>query len=126
MELQDLKLKSNLNNTFNSKKADINQPSVLAALITAASKMARCTEFVTEEMTIQQLLDLYQKSDDELVTGLIGMGPQYVKNNIGYSVDFNDISFAQMAYQANKKSYDELYTAIQQRAVAKIEEGPIR
>lgn len=121
MEMNDLRLKNGLNSMFNVKGSDINEPNVVAAVITAASKMARCTEIITEDMTVEQLLDLYQKVGDAQVMSLVGMGPQYVKNNIGYAVDFNDIASAQVAYQANKKSYDELYSKISERSMIKSE-----
>lgn len=123
--MNDLMLKKNLESTFNIKKANINEPIVLISMITAASKMANCSSVVTEQTTIEQLLDLYQKSDNNEITSLIGIGSQYVKNNIGYAVDFNDIESALIAYQANKQVYDKIYSDISQRAM-NMSKGPVR
>lgn len=126
MGMDDLRLRRDINSIFNVKAANINEPNVLAAIITAASKMAKCTNIVTEDMTVQQLLDLYKKSDDIQVASMIGMGPQYVKSNIGYAVDFSDVSAAQLAYQTNKENYDKLYSTLSQRAMVKAENTQIR
>jgi len=119
MEINDLELRRKVESVFNQKKSDINEPAVLAAIITAASNMARCSELVTEEVTVEQLLDLYQKSDDSIIGGLIGMGPQYVKANIGYSVDFNDYANSMAAYNADKQSLDIMYAEILNRSLSK-------
>lgn len=120
MEINDLKLKQDLDKLFNAKGADINEPNIVASVITAASKMARCSDIATEEMTVEQLLELYKKNDDTLVTSIIGMGPQYVQSNIGYSTDFNDYGNAMATYNANKEGYDSVYSNIAQRAMSKI------
>lgn len=113
----DLQLLSKLHEVFLKNDASVADAQVLAALITAASKMAGYSEVqVTEEMTAQQLLDLYGRADDEKVTELIGMGPQYVAQNIGYSVDFNDFSVANANYKANKNNYDSVYRQVALRA----------
>lgn len=117
MEMNDLKLKSEVERIFNVKGADSNETHVLAAIITAASKMARCTEIVSENITVEQLLDLYQKNEDKELASLIGMGPQYVNAAIGYHVDFNDYSNSLYAYKSQKEDYDKVYTEVSQRAL---------
>ena len=119
MEMNDMRLKRVVEALFNQSKADVNDPAVLAAIITAASKMARCSEMVTEDITVEQLLDLYEKVDDPGLTKLIGMGPQFVKANIGYSVDFNDYGSSMANYNQNKELYDGLYSDISNRAISK-------
>lgn len=119
MEINDMRLKRVVEAVFNQSRADIEDPAVLAAIITAASKMARCSEMVTEDVTVEQLLDLYEKVGDPGLTKLIGMGPQYVKANIGYSVDFNDYANSMAYYTANKATLDSMYTDISNRAISK-------
>ena len=67
---QDIVLKRNVENVFVDKsKADVTQPHVLAAMITAASAMSRESEGIaTPDMTTEELLDLYGKTDDGQVT----------------------------------------------------------
>lgn len=115
MELEEMRLKRNLNTLFNVKNVDLNQPNNLAAIITAASKMAIPSGIVTEDIAIEQLLDLYKKKEDQEVNAMIGMGPQFVKSNIGYSVEFNDPAAAMVAYQTNSEMYSQLYREILNR-----------
>lgn len=112
-DLQDLVLKEKVEKVFIQNQADINQPSVLAAMITAASQMAiQSNGLATPDMTTDELLNLYEKSDDQQVTDLIGMSSAFVKTNIGYSVEFEDASLATMAYNSIKSTYDEVYRSI--------------
>ncbi len=116
LDLRDALLKNNLEKQFVINKSNLDEPQVLAAMITAASKMAKCTDNVDENMVVDEILDLYRKAEDVGVTSLIGMAPQYVRNNIGYAVDFNDYNSAIMAYKANVEAYDKIYYGILKRS----------
>lgn len=111
------KLKFLVEKQFIKKECDMSAENVIAALITASSKMARLSEIVSEEETIRTLLDAYEVGDNETVMNLIGMSPQYVKPAIGYSVNFNDYGSAMSAYQADKKGYDDVYKAVRTKAL---------
>ena len=126
MELNDLRLRRMVESNFNINNANINENIVLASVITAASKMARCNDIISEDVTVEQLLDLYQRTGDKELASLIGMGPQYVKSNIGYSVDFNDYANSMATYNANKENYDNMYSTIAQRTMIKTSESQIR
>ncbi len=89
---------------------------ILASMITAASKMAICADGGNEYETMDELLDLYGKTGDKNVSDLIGMGPQYVRSNIGFSVDFMDYSCATAAYLADKDQYDQYYGMVHMRS----------
>ena len=81
---------------------------VKAAIITAASKMA-IPGGIVEENTV---VDVLSKDMSDQAKSMIGMGPQYVKQIIGYSVDFNDASAALQEYTTIKDEYDALYLYI--------------
>lgn len=82
-------------------------------MITSASMMAIVSERnASREITTEELLDLYGKTEDKNVTDLIGMSPNFVKMNTGYSVDFQDYSKASAAYQSEKEKYDKIYEEI--------------
>jgi hypothetical protein len=122
--LQDALLRNKVETTFLKKDVSVNEPHILAAMITAASEMSICSDGIaTPEMTTEQLLDLYQKKDDENVSNLIGMSSGFVKNNIGYSVQFEDMIAAEVNYHAEKPTYDEIYRGIAARANAKENEA---
>lgn len=89
----------------------------VAALITAASQMSLAAQepVISSDQVVEELLDVYNKKDEQMVQDLIGMGPQFVKKNIGYSVDFNDYAAANVAYNAEKDAYSALYKNISLR-----------
>lgn len=103
-------------NLFVKKELNEKNSAVIAAIITAASEMAKCSDIIDSETMVTQLLDLYKKNENEEVKSLIGMAPEYVNNNIGYSVDFRDFSSAKVNYDIEKAKYDEVYTEIGARA----------
>ena len=115
---QDIVLKRNVENVFVDKsKADVTQPHVLAAMITAASAMSRESEGIaTPDMTTEELLDLYGKTDDGQVTSLLGMSSAYIQLNTGYSVQVEDMGAASANYRAQKPVYDMIYGQIAERA----------
>ncbi len=114
----DVELKAKVENTFLKKpEASIEQPSVLAAMITAASQMANASDGITTPYTTtEELLDLYGKSEDGKVTSLLGMQSSYIKLNTGYSVEVEDMGAAAATYQAQQATYDEIYNRIAERA----------
>jgi len=122
--MNDYQIKSQTNSIFVKKEVDINDPAVIASIITAASTMAIASDIeISKDVVTTQLLDLYQKSSDETVSNLIGLGPQYVENNIGFATDFNDYTSARAAYEAQKNVFDTYYNNIAQRAM-KMESQP--
>jgi len=98
-------------NLFIRKEVGEKNSAVIAAVITAASKMAEFSKIVDGETTVEQLLDLYQKNDDIEVKSLVGMDMQYVENVIGYNQS-NSLE----NYNDNKQEYDEIYNEISARA----------
>ncbi len=126
-DMLDAILKEKLESNFVKNDATIEEAPVLAALITAASKMSRVVETTAaEEVVTDQLLDLYQKADSQEVTQLVGMSSSFIKNNTGYSVDVDDYAAAIKAYQAEKQKYDDLYNRILSRAQLKQKEGKVQ
>ena len=124
---QDIVLKRNVENVFVDKsKADVTQPHVLAAMITAASAMSRESEGIaTPDMTTEELLDLYGKTDDGQVTSLLGMSSAYIQLNTGYSVQVEDMGAASANYRAQKPVYVMIYGQIAERARVRQEEKGI-
>ena len=115
--LFDLRLMSQLQKTFVSKEnVDFTQPNVVAALATAASKVAFASGEFDEGLVCEQILDLYQKLDDENTKAMVGMGPQYVGDAIGYDVDFNDYGAITGEYLNNKDNYDKTFNSLNSRA----------
>ncbi len=104
---------------FVKKECDKTLPHVQAAIISAASNMAIAGKFaesgvepVTPEMVIEELLRAYQAKGVEAVESLLNMTPNYVKDAIGYSVDFTDLSRATVAYEAQAPEYDSFYGTV--------------
>lgn len=112
MDPKELEVKSKLRQMFVKNGAELKANHELAALITAASKMAKPSEIVTEDDALEALVDLYQVRGKKEVIGLVGMGPQFVKGAIGFSTDFNDLARSIIAYQAQKPQFDALYQSI--------------
>lgn len=118
-ELNDLILRQKVEKVFITKEGvNVNEPNVIAAIITAASAMSRESNgIITPDMTTMELLDLYNKVDDEDVTNLIGMSSSYVNLATGYNVEFENMQAAMGNYRSNKNSYDEIYTKLSNRAL---------
>lgn len=113
-EMEEKILKEKIEGLFVKQETDLTLPNTLGALITAASKMASPSEIVDEHTSIDELINLYNASEE--TKNLIGMSPQFVKANIGYSVDFQDYNAAATAYNVDKENYDELYHMILNRS----------
>lgn len=122
---QDMELKTKVETTFiKNPDANIEQPSVLAAMITAASQMASASNGITTPYTTtEELLDLYGKAEDGMVTSLLGMQSSYIKLNTGYSVEVEDMNAAAVNYQAQQVEYDAIYRQISERAKARAMES---
>ena len=106
-ELRDL-IEVELMSCFVKEKVDLSADNVQAAMVTAAIKMANSSNIISEHQTEEKLVTFL--SDD--AKKMVGMGPQYVKSIIGYSVDFNDYTKAASAYISEKDKYDKLYKDI--------------
>ncbi len=117
----DLAILSRSNNLFLKKDVDTFSDDVVASIVTAAMEMSKFAEipYTTEDTVKEELLDIYKKKDSEEVLELIGSAPQFVKNSIGFSVDFKDFNKGTLAYQADKESYDSLYQMIEKRKSSK-------
>lgn len=112
-------IKAQTNNIFVQKEVDINNPAVIASIVTAAASMSDVADVdIQKDVVISQLLGVYEKNDDEMISNLIGLGPQYVRGNIGFATDFNDYSAARATYESQKDLYDQYYTNILARAKA--------
>ena len=98
---------------FCKKQVDLKRPEVIASIITAASGMAVATDKYSSDVTMESLLEAFDSLDNETITNLVGMGPQYVKQNIGYSVDFNDYGGALAAYESDKDNYNRVFSQAQ-------------
>ena len=109
-------LKKYLEKTFILNKAPTSEPQVLAAMITAAAKMAKCSNYTSEEVVVDEILDLYQKTEDMEVASLIGMSPQNVEQFIGYPVNFKDYKSVIIAYENDEEYYDKIYYGILKRS----------
>lgn len=114
----DIILKNNLEKMFIKKEVDINNPAVLASLISAVSGMASASDFaIDSEETRDELLDLYGQNENEELKSMSYLNSNFVKLNIGYSVQFEDYDSARTCYMADKQNYDRLYTGIANRSL---------
>ena len=114
--INDMLLKLKTDKTFIKKTCDRTTNNVKAALVTVASKMAIPSEIVSEADALDVLMQVYGLVDNSEVRSLIGMEPQFVRETIGYSVDFNDASQAISAYEANRSTYDDYYRQVAQKS----------
>ena len=115
MEQQiDLKLMNLLEATFIKNGASTSNPVVLAAMITAASFMGKA---IGEDASVieEEILNLYGKEEEESVTKLLNMDPEYVKQSIGYAVDFMNKGDAIEIYRVNMDIFNKLYSLIKHR-----------
>lgn len=117
--MTDEMLKLHTEKTFIKKNCDRTANNVRASLITAASKMANASDLVSEADTLDVLIDAFGVREIPEVVELIGMGPQFVKPSIGYSVDFNDVSAVMSAYNAEKETYDQYYGMVAKKVAEK-------
>ena len=108
-------LKLRTEKTFIKKVCDRQSPAVQAALIEIASKMACSSNIITESDTLDTLLSAYDLYDKPEVTGLLGAGPQFVEETIGYATDFNDEFARAVTYQSEKANLDAYYRAVYEK-----------
>lgn len=109
-------IKKLVESQFIKKECELDNPTIVAAIITAAAKMARLSNIATETETLACLIELYGAEENQYAGE---MPPQFVKSNIGYSIDFNDIGPASVAYDADEENYNALYTAIHEYIMKK-------
>lgn len=107
--MANVNLRQNAEAIFVGKDCDTMQANVQAAIITAASEMAKFGNIVTKEQTLDEMVEAYNAKDNEEVLNMLGMAPQFVKPAIGFSVDFNDYTSGQVNYELNKVAYDIFY-----------------
>ena len=113
----DMRLKSLVENIFIQKDVDMNKPIVLASLISAVSGMSLASDnIIDSETTRDELLNLYGQSENESLRNLSYLNSNYVKANIGYSVEFEDYDRVSACYNSQKQIYDALYNQIAQRS----------
>lgn len=105
-------LKNMLKETFVKQEVDMNNPIVLASIISAASGMANVSDIISEEKTRDELLNLYSQGENTELRNMSYINSNYVKHNIGYSVEFEDYGKASTCYNAQKDVYDKLYGQI--------------
>lgn len=91
---------------FIKKECDINQPHIIASMITAAAEMAKASDTVSREQVIDVLAEIYNAKDNQQIGNIPS---SFVKSNIGYSVDFNDYNGVQVNYGVD---YERLYSEI--------------
>lgn len=112
----DINLKNQLERTFIQKEVDLNSPSVIASLVSAASGMTLAADTTMDsEITRNEILELYGQSENESLRNMSYLNSNYVKANIGYSVQFEDYERARTCYLADKENYDTLYAKINNR-----------
>ena len=88
-------------------------PNVVAAIITAASKMAIAAgadEDATREFLIEAFGELVNEEARKFIDK--GISPTFVQSIIGFSTDFNDSGLASVAYESQKDDYDSFYRTI--------------
>ena len=100
---------------FVNKEVDMTADNVNAAIVTAASKMSIPTGIISEN----EVAEILSADLSDQAKSMIGMGPQYVNQIIGYSVDFNDASAALKEYTTFKDEYDALYLYTKQLGLNK-------
>lgn len=117
MDKKDLTIliNSRLQTLFVNKEVDMTADNVNAAIVTAASKMAIPSRIIGQD----EVATVLSEDLSDQAKSMIGMGPQYVKEIIGYSVDFNDAGAALMEYSTLKDEYDMLYIYIKQLGLDK-------
>lgn len=115
-------LKNSLKEIFVKKEVDMNNPIVLASIISAASGMANASDIISPENARNELLNLYNQSENDELRNMSYLNSNYVKHNIGYSVEFEDYGKASACYMAQKDVYDKLYGQISE--LSKTHEQP--
>ena len=112
----DISLKNQLERTFIQKEVNMNNPAVIASLVSAASGMTLAADTTMDsEITRNEILELYGQSQNEGLRNMSYLNSNYVKANIGYSVQFEDYERARACYLADKENYDTLYEKINNR-----------
>ena len=104
----DESLKDIVERVFISKPCDKNSPIVIAAIITAATKMSFFSNAVEEIDVLNELIEAYNISDDYAALNLIGMDDEVIEQAIGYHVDMAN----PQEYLAYKDMYNTMYLAI--------------
>lgn len=110
--MTDELLKLHTERMFVKKVCDRSLVNVQAALVTAASKMAKVGAVVSEEDVLRTLVEAYGLEASEEGLAMVGMEPALVEAAIGYNVNFEDRNVALAEYEANKSEYDVYYAKV--------------
>lgn len=110
--MTDELLKLHTERMFVKKVCDRSLVNVQAALVTAASKMAKVGAVVSEEDVLRTLVEAYGLEASEEGLAMVGMDPALVEAAIGYNVNFEDRDVALAEYEANKAEYDAYYAKV--------------
>lgn len=109
---EELFLTNETLNIFVKQDVCLSSPSIIASILTASSEMAKYSDIVTKEETLEIIESLFNPTDNERVKILIGLDPNFVESSIGYSVNFSDYVSALSEYNTKKEKYDQLYNSI--------------
>lgn len=106
---EDLRLlKQNAIDVFVKKEVELDQTEVIAEIISAVSGMSIAADYDRDAIR-ESLLEAFDALDNEEVADLCEMGPQFVRLNIGYSVDFEDYGAACAEYKSDPMSYNSVF-----------------
>ena len=96
---------------------NFNNPNVIAAIVTCASEMLKFSKnpSTSEEIVIEELLDVFHSLGDNDVEKLVGMSPSLVNSIIGFDIDFKDYNAGHTHYLQSKNTYDTYYKMILNR-----------
>ncbi len=94
------------------ESCDLTLPHVKAAIITAAARMAKYSEIVTESDVLDALVKSYKVEDDSKAGFFIGMGYPFAESLIGFKINYDDPEAALAGYQAEKTDFDSFYRQV--------------
>lgn len=103
---------------FVQKEIDLNEPTVIAAIISAAKGMALCSSTVTPENVIDAMINAFDVKENADAQRLIGMGPSFVSAIIGFSINFEDPMAASLNYNLQNGEYEALFSTIKEKILA--------
>lgn len=115
-EKLDYDIRRRTESLFNPKGGDINNPLVMAGMITAASEIAMASDKISRDTVIEELGDLYNVLDNKEVDENIGNGIQFVNPLTGFSVNYKDYGASRAYYESIQVILDEYYDKINKRS----------
>ena len=115
MEMDQI-IKKITEDTFNVNRLNTENNNVLAAMIAASAGISLAGDITNEQTVIDVLISIYNQENNEKLAELIKMmGPQNVKDSIGFSIDYRDYNQARYFYEINKETLDKYYNLINER-----------